>query len=352
MNEVYTSDGLLGGLNHPGTRFVSTAPGRCSLVGNPTDIYGGTVISCSTVERARCTLVQETDGIMIAVGGQVQKIGTSSDLAFRDGDYLNVARAVLQALEVNPQTTPPFYLEADTDIPIQAGLAGSTAVLATIAGCVLQHLDIRLNLYETAELVRKIEYDVLGVVCGFQDSYMVTFGGLSCMDFRDKNSAVTQDSVSPFAMVEPLGPFLNRVPLLLAHTGHKHHSGTVHTAIRERWLAGDPEVVQAYIEMAKLARAAKKALLAGDCEALGDLMNRNHAMQRDLGGSGESNERLISAALEAGAQGAKLAGAGGGGTIIALGEDQDALAAALTKAGAERIMYPEPCPGLTVGLPT
>lgn len=341
------------GLNlGPGPRIVATAPGRCGIVGNPTDMYGGSVISCSTRERATSVLHQGTDGIVVTVSGQSQRIEKLSDLTLREGgDYLNVARAVLQALEVDPSTTPPFHLESTTDIPIQAGLAGSTAILATIVGCCLEHLDIRLNPYETAELIRKIEYDVLGVVCGFQDQYMVTFGGLNFMDFRDKNSAVVQDSTSAFATVEPLTPFATVLPVLLAHTGVKHHSGVVHKSIRERWLDGESAVVDGYLHIARLARAAKKALLACDWEALGDLMNRNHAIQRDLGGSGESNEKLIKAALNAGALGAKLAGAGGGGTIIALGLDREALAAALMDAGAEKILYPEPLAGLRVELP-
>ena len=116
----------------------------------------------------------------------------------------------------------------------------------------------------------------------------------------------------------------NELPLVLAHTGVKHHSGTVHKSIRERWLEGEPAVVEGYLEIARLARAAKRALLARDWDALADLMNRNHAVQRDFGGSGESNERLIAAALAGGADGAKLAGAGGGGTILALTHDPDA----------------------------
>jgi galactokinase/mevalonate kinase-like predicted kinase len=332
-------------------RIIATAPGRCGLVGNPTDMYGGSVISCSTRERATSILHQNTDGIIISVSGQSQTITSVDDLALREDDYLNVARAVLQALEVDPNTTPPFHLESTTDIPIQAGLAGSTAILTTIVGCCLEHLDIRLNPYETAELIRKIEYDILGVVCGFQDHYMATFGGLNYMDFRDKYNDEIQDGASAFATVEPMTPFVDPVPLLLAHTGVKHHSGTVHKSIRDRWLDGEPAVVEGYLEIARLARGAKKALLACDWDALGDLMNRNHAIQRDLGGSGEANERLIKAARAAGAIGAKLAGAGGGGTIIALGTDLPKLAQALVDAGADKILYPEPVAGLTVELP-
>lgn len=329
--------------------IIATAPGRCGLVGNPTDMYGGSVISCSTQERAHCTLDSAADCITIEVSGQRQTIHSVEDLALRDGDYLNVVRAVLQALEVDPAHTPPFHLTADTEIPMQAGLAGSTAILATIVGCVLGHLELRLNPYQIAELVRKIEYDVLHIVCGFQDHYMATFGGLNYMDFRDKNSAQTQDGETPFATIEPLQEFLSAdLPLLLAHTGVKHHSGSVHKSPRERWLAGETVVVEGYLEVARLARRAKRALLSCDWGEAANLMNRNHAIVRDLGGSGESNENLIAAALDGGALGAKLAGAGGGGTILVLTDDKERTTQALLAAGADKILTPQPSPGLTV----
>jgi len=77
-------------------------------------------------------------------------------------------------------------------------------------------------------------------------------------------------------------------------------------------------------------------------------MNENHAIQRDLGGSGESNERLIAAALEAGALGAKLAGASDGGTIIALWPwpDPTPLEEALREAGASKTYRLEVAPGV------
>ena len=67
-----------------------------------------------------------------------------------------------------------------------------------------------------------------------------------------------------------------------------------------------------------------------------------------LGGSGEANEKLIGTALESGAVGAKLAGAGGGGTILALTFDPARTRQALLAAGADKILIPEPSPGLTV----
>lgn len=327
--------------------IVATAPGRCGLAGTPTDMYGGSVLSCTTRERARCTLTP-ADTLTVTVSGQTQTFCTPADLALH-GDFLDVARAVLSVLGVQPGAVPGFHLCADTQVPMQAGLAGSTAILAALVGCMLAHLDTPLHLYQTAELVRRIESDTLGIVCGFQDHYMTVFGGLNFMDFRGKLSAQAQNDITPYATIEPLQHHVTPdLPLLLAHTGIQHHSGSVHATPRERWLAGDPAVVDGYREAALLAAPAKRALLSADWHALAALMTRNHALVRDLGGSGPANEALIAAALDGGALGAKLAGAGGGGTILALTLNPARTEQALLAAGAEQVLYPQPAPGLTV----
>src|SRR5947199_2955023 len=175
---------------------------------------------------------------------------------------------------------------------------------------------------------------------------MAAFGGLNRMDFRDKEPAARGEPV--YASVEPLQSVVAELPLVLANTGVQRHSGSVHKGVRERWLEGEPAVVNGYQRIARLAREAKKAILVGDWDSLGAAMNENHAIQRDLGGSGDANEALIGAALRAGALGAKLAGAGKGGTIIALHPDPDHLARALERAGAARVLRPHPGEGLLV----
>jgi mevalonate kinase len=122
----------------------------------------------------------------------------------------------------------------------------------------------------------------------------------------------------------------------------------VHRPIRARWLAGEAPVREAMERMAELGAAGRLALLRSDWATLGKLMNDNHALVRELGGSGEPNERLIAAALAAGAPGAKLAGAGDGGTIVALwpGGDAAPLERALRAAGAAALYRPAPLPGV------
>ena len=208
--------------------IFATAPGRCGLVGNPTDMYGGSVLSCATGVRAWARLTPHTETLQITVSGQNKTLTSPDDLTQRPGDYLNVACAALAALGIDPLSATPFHLEAGTDIPMQAGLAGSTAILACLIGCLQAHLGLRPTPYETAERVRATEYDTLGIVCGFQDHYMSVFGGLNFLDFHGKNSVEPFGPDTPFATVEPLASAAPAPPLVLAHTGVRHHSGSVH----------------------------------------------------------------------------------------------------------------------------
>jgi mevalonate kinase len=152
----------------------------------------------------------------------------------------------------------------------------------------------------------------------------------------------------PFATLESLGERVSQTPFVLAHTGIKRHSGHVHKSLRQRWLEGESEVVRGYERAAELARLAKKAVIGEQWEDLGALMNENHAIQQGLGASGEANDRLIEVARQNGALGAKLAGAGHGGTIVALTLDPERTIGALRDAGAGRILIPQPTDGLVV----
>ncbi len=321
------------------------APGRCGIVGNPTDMYGGSVISCSTQERAECRISPGGSGITL-VNGEISQTITDAAQLKLCGDMLDIARSALQFFDVDPARTN-MRLETATTIPMRAGLAGSTALLAAIVGALDAYLGLNQNSYLLAENTRRIESGVMGIVCGHQDQHMAVFGGLNFMNFAGKES-LKQSKDEPLATIEPLCNRCTPPQLLLAHTGIQHHSGTVHKSPRERWLAGDPDVRAAYARIAQLAPAGKRAIIEGNWHYLGELMNENHEIVARLGGSGEANDRLIQAARNAGALGAKLAGAGGGGTIIALVEDFQGVTAALTAAGAEQILVPLPQPGLTV----
>ena len=214
-------------------------------------------------------------------------------------------------------------------------MAGSTAMLAAILQVVLKALDKDYSPYYIAELNRIIELHYMKTHCGYQDAYMTTFGGLNLLDFRGKAYYKSLEEET-YAMIEPLK--VEELPFILAHTGVKHNSGDFHKPLRERWLEGEKEVVKGYEKITEIALKGKRALIDGNFEELGRLMNKNHRIQDSLSYSGDQNNKLIKAALEGKALGAKLAGAGGDGTIIALTLEPEVTEKALLKAGAEKIL--------------
>ncbi len=330
------------GAGSAGQRLVVSAPGRCGIIGNPTDMYGGSVISCSTQERAFVS-VEPSDGLTLESDQGECQVHLRSDLQLK-GDHCDILRAVIAHQRYYRLKA---HVRCWSELPFASGLSGSTAMVAAALRAVTAFQGIEYGRHHFAELARSIELNYMGVVCGYQDQYMATFGGFNYMDFRDKEF-YREVMSEPFATVESLTQHVDELPFILANTGVAHHSGAVHKPIRERWLEGDREVVDAYVQIAKLAREGKKALLTRNWKLLGELMNENHDIQRKLGGSGPENERLIGAALDAGAYGAKLAGAGQGGTIIALHPDPRTLEPALLAAGTRRFLHPAPNDGVRI----
>jgi len=325
-------------------KVICSAPGRAGIIGNPTDMYGGAVISCSVRMRARVTVTSFAH-LVLETSGEECQIAGRDDLR-PQRDRFDVARAVLDYLRLPPLACRVRY---ESEIPLRSGLSGSTALVVALLQALLAWQGEYPGHYQLAERARYIELNYLKVVCGYQDAYMCTFGGLNYMDFRGKQF-YREAEAELFATIEPLAAYVPELPFVLGFTGVQHASGAVHKPIRERWLEGEAAVVEGYRRITEIARMGKKAFIVEDWPLLGRLMNENHAIQRDLGGSGESNERLIGAALEAGALGAKLAGAGHGGTIIALWpwEDSARLEQALGEAGASAIYRPQVTPGATV----
>lgn len=298
-----------------------SAPGRCGIVGNPSDIYGGMVVSCSLPARNRCRITWG-DGAELPDDPTLWNAAT--------------ARYALNDAKVE------FFSE----VPRSSGLAGSTALLAaTLAGVLTLRdeapdLDSLEGQIAFAELLRDIEYHEAGVVCGYQDAYMVVLGGLQRMDFRQKHPATEGGPAGAVTELEA------SLPLLLITTGVERLSGSVHAPMKERYLHGEEKVVKGMDRVRQLGVLGSEAIKLGKLDLLADCMNENQEIIAELGGSGDPVDELVRACREEGALAAKLAGAGMGGTVIALAEDVGELETRLRKLGYGRFLRPAIQPGL------
>lgn len=326
-----------------------SAPGRCGIVGNPSDMYGGAVISCSTRERATVT-VGDYDVLEIVVEDSVRTVRSKKELLQDNGMF----DAVLAAIEYFDLGDAKIRIAVTSDIPVRAGLSGSTAVMTALVAALLEWMELtgfelyeksdlwknaRKNTYMLAETVRHIELYFLKIVCGYQDAYMCAFGSLNFLDFSYKENYLALNR-EPLGTVEDLSGYVPNLPVILAHTGVQRVSGAVHKPVRDRWIEGDKHVVEGALRLAHIARMAKMALFSGDWDLLGEAMTENHEIVRSFGSSSEINEQVIQTALDSGAIAAKLAGAGKGGTIIILHPEPEDMVKALKESGIKRILYP------------
>jgi len=230
-------------------------------------------------------------------------------------------------------------------------------LLALAALRAFYELDSRIhNDYVLAELCQRVEAKELGITCGYADRYVPLFGGLAYLDYRGK---LHQKPIGeePFVTYERLDIWVPDLPLVVAFTGVVRESGDVHSVMRGRYLEehadyerGGPKpfMLEVMERVGATAWRGKMALLRQDWAEFGRLMGENHRLVDEMmtycglpGGAGEANNALIQAALAAGALGAKLTGAGGGGSVFALvrpGHEEElveALRTAVTGAGLE-----------------
>jgi mevalonate kinase len=113
--------------------------------------------------------------------------------------------------------------------------------------------------------------------------------------------------------------------------------------VRRLWLRNSNYYEDIFDEIAQISLIARRSIESGKPELLGELMDHNHAFLQRLTVSSPELDKLVTAARDAGALGAKLSGGGRGGNMIALVNQAQAesVAEALMSAGAKRTIITE-----------
>jgi galactokinase len=340
--------------------FKVKLPARINVLGNPSDANEGAHQTISAaVNLWGGVEVRPEEGLSLVLsagedqGSEVlERLEAENFVSLAYGSAFDLQISAARTLwefseEFRDKARDHFPgLRFWTHIPRQSGLGGSTvlALLTLVALTRFYRLDPRRhNDYVLAELAQRAEEKELGITCGFADRYVPLFGDLAYIDYRGKlfHAPLKEE---PFCTYERLGRWVQDFPLVMCSTGVAHDSGDVHRPMRARYLeefkafGGDyktaPPLVRIMKQVGDTAWRGKIALLEGDLVRFGELMNENHAlvdeMMRYCGfmdGAGEANNRMLGAGLAAGALGAKLTGAGGGGSVFML-----------VRPGEERVM--------------
>jgi galactokinase/mevalonate kinase-like predicted kinase len=332
-----------------------TIPARINVLGNPSDANEGDFATISAAVDIRAgAIVEEADPLVLQSlrredGGMVVDQSRKHPRSILplpyDGELDLLKGAVNRLYRYSPEFRAKFAqrgirIATWTDVPRQSGLGGSSLfVLLALAGLrEFYSLDrYTHNDYVLSEITQRVESKELGITCGFADRYVPLFGGIAYIDYRGKlyHRSIRDE---PYVTYERLDPWVADFPLVAISTGVARDSGDVHGRMRPRYLQEHAERGKANGKAANLppmvrfmsgawetAWRGKIALLERDWAAFGALMNENHRIVNDMmtycgfsDGAGWANNLCIEAALNNGALGAKLTGAGGGGSVFAL----------------------------------
>ncbi len=230
-----------------------------------------------------------------------------------------------------------------TDAPRGSGLGGSSALSITLVRALSEIAGQPVEGEELIALVRDLETRLLGVPAGIQDYYPPVFGGLGSLHLNPGRPA-RHPLQTP---VHDLGAHM-----LLHYTGIAHFSGTNNWELYKRHIDGDESVRKGLANIAETAIEMERALDSGNYEAAGAALKKEwqHRQAMIDGISTPEIDAAIAAALDAGAWGGKVCGAGGGGCIVFLfpPEKREAIVRALAKVPG-RVLDVAPVPhGMSV----
>jgi mevalonate kinase len=142
-----------------------------------------------------------------------------------------------------------------------------------------------------------------------------------------------QNRIEPFEVKRPLS-------ILVADTGVRSSTKIAVGDVRRHWQADPARFETLFDGCGRIADTARAAIEAGDMAHIGRLMTANQQLLQEMTVSSPELERLVAAALQAGALGAKLSGGGRGGNMIALVDgavEETAVYEALVAAGAKSV---------------
>jgi len=308
---------------------VASAPAKVILFGEHFVVYGEPAIVIAIDKRAYAKAEIRNDknlhlhSVNLNLGGYFEngvfKI-ERGDLKEAKSKFEPVKLAIGKVLEKYGENVG-LNIEINSTVPVAAGLGSSAAVVAAVTASVGALLNVKMPKEEIFRTTYEAEKIVHGTPSGI-DPAISTFGGtlLFQMDTGFKPLDVKMD-----------------IPLIVGDTGVERSTRVQVEKVRdinERY----PRVVEPLMRAAReTVLKAIEALKENSLETLGDLMNINHALLYGVGVSDESLEWLINAARRAGALGAKLTGAGGGGCMIALARNErvQEVVEAIQRAGGK-----------------
>ena len=316
---------------------TASAPGRVNLIGEHTDYNGGPVLPVALERRtAVAARTAARWAITSATDDEIHVVDIDAPVRHAWTDYLV---GVVRELRVLRAAPPGAEIAVATNLPIGAGLSSSAALTVAAAKSLSLLAGRRLSAEALAEVAFRAEYHQVGVRCGRMDQTIAAHG--------QRGSALLFETAT--GTLHPV-PLPGRLWIIETGVSHRLTGGALNERRRQceealafcrEWRAGlsylaqlspddlpevgrrlppplVPRVRHVVTETAR-TRLAADALAAGDLTALGRFLVEGHESLRvDYESTIPEADFIVASALEHGAYGARLTGAGWGGAVVVL----------------------------------
>ena len=313
--------------------IISRSPLRITLGGGGTDLpsyyreHEGFLVAAAIDKYVYVTVARPfTPGIYLKYS-QLEHVDKIADVKHP------LIREAVQMLDFK---TPQLEINTLADIPAGTGLGSSGSFTTALLKSLFAHRKRHLHQEELAELACHIEIDRLGEPVGKQDQYIAAVGGITCFTFH-KNDKVTATPLK--ISMDTLFDLEDN--LLLFFTGFSRSAGSILKDQNTKTKESNAEMLKNLHYVKELGYRSRDALESGNPVLFGELMHEHweHKKRRSGGMSNPQIDEWYGLAMNNGAVGGKLVGAGGGGFLMFYARDRNRLRHTMAHAGLEEVRF-------------
>jgi fucokinase len=306
---------------------------------------GGAVLNAAVTLHGRYPIVVEVEWLPEPrlvlesrdIGATLEPVNVGKVLAYANpADPFALLKAALVLRSVVPAGADPdqslaqalrefgagLRVSTQTTIPRGSGLGTSSILAGAVLAGLARSLSIEITQSQLFDEVLCLE-QMLTTGGGWQDQAGGLVGGIKLV--TTEPGLPQRIEVSPVRLSPETQAELDE-RLMLVYTGQQRLAKNLLRAVMGRWMARDPEMVWMLKEIARLAEAMRDALESGDVSGFGALLSEHWVLNRrmDPGCTNPFIDELFDG-LKPYIDGGKLAGAGGGGFVIAVARDGQAV---------------------------
>ena len=330
-------------------KITVSAPGKLMLFGEHAVVYGRPCIVTAVGQRMKATVELTNDSMFHLEAPDVSVTNYKKPMSqLSQGEIPKGAKFVEIAVKnfladqfTSKESRPTFEVEktgvkvtTKSEFNSQFGFGSSSASTVCVLKALSELTKAKLSNKALFKIAFKTVIDIQGKGSGF-DVAAAIFGGTLYFVIGGK-------------IIKPLN--LKFLPLIIGYSGIKADTVELMAEVSKK-AAKFPKVIDdIYSNIGELVPQAKKALLKGDFQTVGELMNFNQGYLSSLGVSSGKLDAMINAARDAGAYGAKLSGAGVGDCMIALApkNTRKNVEKAISKTGGQAIKIPVNVEGIKI----